>query len=402
MATTGTRQRKEKDTHYRLVIIGGGLMGSAIAYFLSADKAFSGSILVVEKDPSYGRCSSSLSAGGIRTQFSTPENVLISKFGAEFLKNARHYLSIEGEEIDLSFKERGYLFLATERGWSTLQANAALQNSLGARIDLLAPSQLRRLFPDLRVTDLAGGALGRENEGWLDAYSLLMAFRRKALRCSVQYRNAGVTGLTQAHQRITGLYINGSEYITCDAVVNAAGPAAAHIARMAGVELPVQSRKRQVFVVACPKAVRLPMVIDPSGVYIREEGHAYLCGTSPPPDRDPESFDFSVEEELFYDTIWPLLAHRIPAFENLRLESSWAGHYAYNTLDQNAVLGAHPRIGNFYFCNGFSGHGLQQSPAVGRALAELITYGKYQSLDLTQFGFDRFAENRLIVEKNVV
>ena len=144
------------------------------------------------------------------------------------------------------------------------------------------------------------------------------------------------------------------------------------------------------------------MVIDPSGVYFRPEGDGFLCGVSPPPDQDPDTWDLEVDYHLFHEVVWPTLAKRVPAFDSLRLGTSWAGHYAYNSHDQNAVLGPHPRLKNFFFANGFSGHGLQHSPGIGRALSELLLFGEYRTLDLSRFGFQRFAEGSFIREENVV
>ena len=144
------------------------------------------------------------------------------------------------------------------------------------------------------------------------------------------------------------------------------------------------------------------MVIDPGGAYFRPEGQGFITGIAPPPDQDPECFDFDVQHALFEDVLWPLLARRVPAFEALRCVRGWAGHYDMNLFDQNAILGPHPDLGNLYFANGFSGHGLQQAPAVGRALAERIAHGRYRTLDLGRLGWGRILEGRPLVERNVV
>ena len=167
--------------------------------------------------------------------------------------------------------------------------------------------------------------------------------------------------------------------------------------------LPVQSRKRCVFPFHSPEpAPRCPLVIDTNGVYFRPEGTGFLCGVALPEDQDPECFDFEVQHALFESVLWPALAHRVPGFEAARVGKAWAGHYDVNTLDHNLILGAHPDVDNLLFANGFSGHGLQQSPAVGRALAELVVAGRFETLDLSAFGWQRVLEGRPMREINVV
>lgn len=393
---------------YDVVIVGGGVIGSSVAYFLAALEDFGGTCLVVERDPTYARSSTSLSVGGIRQQFSTPENILMSRFSADFVRSASKLLAVGADAPDLSFVEAGYLFLATARGLPVLRRNHELQMSLGAEVVLLSPAQLTDRFPWLDASDLAAGSLGLRGEGWLDPYSLLMAFRKKAHSLGIEYITARVAGLGMGQNGVAGVELTTGTgppaTVSCGAVVNAAGPAAAHVAAMAGIpDLPVRSRKRFVYRFRCPDVVApCPLTIDPSGVYFRPEGPEFLCGVSPPADQDPDSEDLELDTALFHDVVWPVLARRVPAFDRVRLGPSWAGHYAYNVRDQNAVLGPHPRVRNFYFANGFSGHGLQQSPAVGRALAELLTWGEYRSLDLSRFSFGRFETGALCREENVV
>ncbi|HUL06368.1 MAG TPA: FAD-binding oxidoreductase [Candidatus Acidoferrum sp.] len=386
-----------------VLIVGGGVIGSAIAYFLAGRTDFKGSIVVVEKDATYETAATPRSAGGVRQQFSTPENIQMSMFGAAFIKSAGEHLKVEGEVVDLPFTEWGYLFLATATGLETLRTNHTAQTALGARVALLTPSELKARFPWLRVDDLAGGCFGLANEGWTDPYGLLQAFRRKARALGATYVSDEVIGLERAGSRIVSASLRAGGRVACGAVVNAAGYHAREIAAMIGTGLPVRPRKRIVYVFDCrDKPERAPLTIDPTGVWCRPEGAHFIGGISPPEAEDPDSTDFEIEYGLYEDVVWPTLAHRIPAFEAIKLVRAWVGHYDYNTLDQNAILGPHPEIGNFYFANGFSGHGLQQSPAVGRAIAECIAYGGYRSLDLRRFGFERVLNNRPILELNVV
>jgi FAD-dependent oxidoreductase domain-containing protein 1 len=386
-----------------VAIVGGGVVGSAIAYFLLGPMGFPGRVIVVEKDPTYAAAATSRSAGGIRQQFSTPENIAMSSFGASFVKHVGDYLSVEGEAPSIPFTEWGYLFLATPAGLAILQANHRTQRGLGADIALLGPDALKARFPWLKTDDLAAGTLGLSNEGWIDPYSLLQAFRRKARALGAVYLTDEAASIERRGNRIEALTLAQGGRIACGSLVDSAGYHAHEVAAMAGIELPIRPRKRFVFVFDCKEPVeRAPLLIDPSGVYFRPEGANFIGGVSPPEDQDPDCFDFEIDYRLFEDVVWPALAERVPAFEAIKLIRAWAGHYDYNTLDQNAILGPHPEIRNFYFANGFSGHGLQQSPAVGRATAELITHGAYRSIDLTRFGYERVLRGEPIVELNVV
>lgn len=388
---------------YDVVIVGGAVIGSAIAYFLAGPIGFKGSVLVVERDPTYAEAATPRSAGGIRQQFSTAENIRMSMFGAEFVRNVADHLSVEGERAELPFVQNGYLFLASEAGLKVLRENHLLQTELGADIAFLDSAALTARFPWLNVDDLAAGTLGRSNEGWTDPYGLLQAFRRKARALGVTYVKDEVVGLRRDGARIGTVRLAEGGEIACGTVVDAAGLRAHEVAAMAGLDLPVRPRKRFVFVFDCRAPIeKAPLLIDPSGVYFRPEGASYICGVSPPEDADPDCLDFEIDYSLFEDTIWPTLAQRVPAFEAIKLARAWAGHYDYNTLDQNAILGPHPELANFHVAAGFSGHGLQQSPAVGRAIAELIAHGAYRSIDLSRFGWERVLRNEPLFERNVV
>jgi glycine/D-amino acid oxidase-like deaminating enzyme len=388
---------------YDVVIVGGAAVGSAAAYFLSAHPQFQGRLLVLEQDFSYQRCATSLSVASVRHQFSTPENIRMSMFGSEFIARLGEHLAVAGEVPDVAWREAGYLFLATAAGLAQLQANHHTQRELGAMVQLLDPVALRRRFPWLRCDDLAGASLGLRGEGWLDAYALLMALRRKAQSLGAEYRQARVVQLLRSGRQVQGVVLDDGTRIGCGSLINAAGSGAAALARSAGIELPVQSRKRCVFHVHSPALTPgCPLVIDPSGVYFRPEGPGWLCGVAPPEQEDPPCDDFEVQHALFDERIWPVLAARVEGFEALRVMRAWAGHYDVNLLDHNMILGAHPDIDNLLFANGFSGHGLQHSPAVGRALSELVVHGGFRSLDLSRLGWARVLQNRPLHELNVV
>ncbi len=389
--------------HYDVAIAGGGVMGCAVAYFLASDPDFDGTVLVVERDPSYEACATTRSWGGIRQQFSTPENVEMSLFAGRFVQQVHELLAVNGETPDLSFKQQGYLFLATDTGLPVLQENCALQRQLGGTTELMDRDRLAARFPWLNLEGLAAGAFGPANEGWIDPAALLHGFRKKARALGVQFVTDDVVGGTVEESRVTEVRLAERGPVPCGFMVNAAGPQAGRLAALFGIDLPVRPRKRMSFVFDCKEnLLTAPLTIDVTGVAFRPEGQQYIAIVSPPEDQDPDSNDLDEDYTPFEEVIWPTLAHRVPAFEAIKLAGAWAGHYDFNTFDHNAVIGPHPEIENFLFCNGFSGHGVQQSPAAGRGVAELIAHGRFHTIDLARFGFERIPAGNKIIEKNVV
>jgi FAD-dependent oxidoreductase domain-containing protein 1 len=390
--------------HADVVIVGGAIIGSAVATFLASRADFDGRIVVVERDPSFRTSSTTLSAASIRLQFSTPLNIEISRFGIDLIKHPERYLAVDGEAPEVDFVENGYLFLATEAGLSTLRHNHAIQRSLDVQVRLLDPAELGSRFDWMRTDDLAGASLGLADEGWFDAHALLQGFRRKARSLGVEERVGEVVALDRDGDRVCAVHLANGSIIDADWVVDAAGPRAADVAALAGVELPVRPRTRHVYHFEAPISLgAAPLTIDPSGVYLRPEGAAYIAGFSPRDgEADPDTLDLEADRSRFESLVWPALAHRVPAFDRLRLLDTWAGHYEVNTLDANAIIGPHPVVRNLLFANGFSGHGLQQAPAVGRGLAEWMSTGRYETLDLRPLGYERIVHGTPIQELNVV
>ncbi|XP_061104210.1 FAD-dependent oxidoreductase domain-containing protein 1 isoform X1 [Conger conger] len=421
-----------------ILIVGGGVVGWSIAYWLKKKERIREGVrvLVVEKDPTYSQASTVLSAGGIRQQFSLPENIHLSLSSAEFMRNINENLSVLNDDpVDLQFNHSGYLFLASEKGAEAMEENYNTQRYAGAKVTLLSPTQLKEKFPWINTEGVALASYGLENEGWFDPWTLLNAFRRKAMSMGVFQCFGEVTGFrytTRAMvtkdgevvdiKRIRHVNIgmpNSLEYqpVECSIVVNAAGANSGRVAQMAGIgsgpedtansiSVPVEPRKRFIYVFNCPEGPGLdtPFAVDYSGFYFRREGLGgnYITGMSPEEEEEPETTNLEVDHEFFQEKIWPHLANRVPAFEKLKVTSAWAGFYDYNTFDQNGILGLHPLVNNMYFATGFSGHGLQQSPAVGRAIAELILDGKFKTLDLTGLGFQRIFFNQPALERNIV
>lgn len=389
---------------YDVVIVGGAVVGSATAYFLAGPCGMDPKrIAVVERDPTYGEAATPRSLGGIRQQFSTPENIAMSRFGMQFVKSIGEHLTVDGETPDVNLREQGYLFLATADGVDVLKANHATQRALDADVELLDPAGLQARFPWLNTDGVALGSFGRSGEGWIDPYALLQAFRRKARSLGVAYLHDEVVALERRSGRIESATLKSGRQVACGTMVNAAGTRAHLLAGLAGLDIPIRPRKRLIYVFDCKDPPpRAPLLIDATGVFVRPEGTGFVCGVSPPEDADPDCLDFEVDYRLFEEVVWPTLANRVPAFEAIKLTRAWAGQYDYNTIDQNVIIGPHGDCGNFLLANGFSGHGLQQSPAAGRALAELITTGGFRSIDLTAFSHRRIRENRPIRELNVV
>ena len=387
---------------YRVVIIGGGVIGSSIACHLAM--AGESSVLVVERDPTYQRASSALSASSIRQQFSTPLCIRMSQFGFEFMRNVSEHLGVNGEPVALSLTERGYLYLAASAAQSSrLDSVVAIQQKYDVPVVALDRQQLAGRFTWLNTDDLELGALGTAGEGWFDGYSLLQAFRNKARTLGVTYLTGDVVGLERTGSRIHGVKLAGGASFAADVVVNAGGPHSAHIAKWAGFELPVEPQRRCIFAFSCPTDLsHMPLVIDPTGVFVRPENRVFIAGGPATPLSGADPLALEVDYEQFNDLIWPSLAHRIPAFESIRMTSAWAGHYEMNTFDHNALIGWTPGATGLMLATGFSGHGMQHSPAAGRGVAELITAGRFTTLDLSEFSPERIAQRRPIVELNVI
>ncbi len=386
---------------YDIVIIGGAIVGSALAYSLRKE-GFGGSVALVERDSQFAHAATTLSMASIRQQFSIPENIRLSQFTLGLFRRLREEF---GAEADIGFREGGYLILSGEEGLPILKANHAAQIAEGADIVLEDATALARRFPWLSTEGISAGAYGRSGEGWFDAHAMLGLFRKALRTMNVDLLAASVTGIARAGSRVGGVTLDNGEVLEAGTIVNAAGPNAGKVAAMAGLDLPVEPRKRTVFVFeARDRFQDMPLLVDPSGIYVRPEGSVYLTGGAETEEGEQaaDPADFEPRWDLFEEAIWPVLATRIPAFEAIKMTRAWAGHYDYNTLDQNAVIGPHPQVKNFIFANGFSGHGLQQAPAVGKALAEFLIHGGYRTIDCSAFGYERVAEGRPFRELNVI
>ncbi|XP_071068505.1 FAD-dependent oxidoreductase domain-containing protein 1 isoform X3 [Dasypus novemcinctus] len=532
-----------------VVIVGGGVLGLSVAYWLKRLEKRQGAIrvLVVERDHTYSQASTGLSVGGIRQQFSLPENIQLSLFSVNFLRNINEYLAVsDAPPLDLQFNPSGYLLLASENDAAVMESNVKMQRQEGAKVCLMSPEQLRNKFPWINTEGVALASYGLEDEGWFDPWCLLQGLRQKVRSMGVLFCQGEVTRECEAlcpwsvflfqpgqgadlecillshsvnsawgekafsprsmsghpasflppsgpppqflfcpkrskiipltpsvwclweapilpavpmnppHLPLPGRrayffplltgFVSSSTCMTntsgeevslkriyevhvkmdhsleyqpveCAIVINAAGAWSGQVAELAGIghgppdtlqgtRLPVEPRKRYVYLWHCPQGPGLetPLVVDTSGAYFRREGlgNNYLGSRSPTEEEEPDPGNLEVDHAFFQDKVWPLLAQRVPAFETLKVRSAWAGYYDYNTFDQNGVVGPHPLVVNMYFATGFSGHGLQHAPAVGRAVAEMVLEGSFQTIDLSPFLFSRFYLSEKTEEGNII
>ncbi len=392
---------------YDVVIVGGAMFGSSVAWFLASNPDFDGSILVVEKDHSYEFSSTAHTNSCMRQQFSREINVRVSQFAAEFVKNFQDYMDNDPRVPEIPFQSYGYMYLADNEDFAeVLRQSQQVQQQCGAGTKIMSAAQIKADYPFYNVDDIVAGSHNLIDEGYFDGNTLFDWWKRSAREHGAEYLDNEVVSmnLNAAGTKVESVRLKTGEVIACGQVVNASGPRAVLTSRMAGIELPVEPRKRYTFIFDAqhPLDRDLPLTIDPSGIHVRTDGTYYLAGC--PPDVDPavDYDDFEQDHSIWDEKVWPIIAHRIPQFEAIKLINSWAGHYAFNTFDQNAILGPHHKVENFIFVNGFSGHGFQQSPAMGRGTAELIAYGEYRSLDLSPFNFERIVNNQPFVEKAVI
>jgi glycine/D-amino acid oxidase-like deaminating enzyme len=393
---------------YDVIIIGGAIMGASTAWFLSDNKDFNGSVLVVERDMTFENCSTTHTNSCMRQQFSAELNVRISQFAADFVKNIRSYMGGDERIPELSIRSFGYMYFADNDGFAdVLRESQQVQLAAGAATQLMTPKEIKAAYPFYNVDDIVLGSINLVDEGYWDGGAVNDWWRRQSRERGVEWVQNEVVAITRnaAGTQVESVTLASGEVVACGQVVNASGPRAARTAQMAGIDVPVEPRKRYswIFKAEQPLDQDLPLTIDPSGVHVRENGGGtYQCGGHSDHDPAVEFDDYAMDHSMWESHVWPILATRIPQFEAIKVQSEWGGHYAMNTFDHNAIMGPHTELSNFIFLNGFSGHGLQQSPAMGRGTAEWLTYGEYRALDLSPFHFERIPANRPIIEKAII
>jgi glycine/D-amino acid oxidase-like deaminating enzyme len=390
----------KSDSAYDVIITGGGIMGSATAYYLTR-LALGLKVAVIERDPSYARASTTLSMSNVRIQFSLKENIQISQYAFRVLEAFEEEMAVEDRRPRIYFHRDGNLFLVGEHNLQAARRAYDLQLSLGCRVQWWSPEQIKARYPLYDPAGIVAGTFGLD-DGHFDAYAALMAYKAKARSLGAHYLTGEVVRIRTAAGRTTGVELSSGEALAAGCVVNCGGAWAAQLAATAGVKLPVIPVKRQVF--ALDPAVKpdgpLPLTVLLSGLYFRTEtGGLILLGKSM--EDDPVGFDFRWDDQRFMEILWPELAEFVPAWDRLKLVRGWAGLYDVNTLDHNAIIGESPEVRGLYLATGFSGHGLQQGPAVGRYLAERITR-QTVSLDLSIFSPRRILENMPLSEGGIV
>ena len=404
----GQMDSKPTQSSYDIVIVGGAIMGSSTAWFLTDNKDFNGSVLVVERDPSYENCSTAHTNSCMRQQYSTELNVRISQFAADFVKNIRQRMGNDERVPELSIHSFGYMYLAdNEQFADVLRENQKVQLGAGAATQLMTAEEIKTNYPFYNVDDIVLGSINKVDEGYWDGATVFEWWRRQARERGVEYIANEVVSMTKnaSGTKVESVTLKSGEVISCGTVVNASGPRASRTSEMAGITLPVEPRKRFSWIFKAEKPLDrdLPLTIDPSGVHVRENGSGtYQCGGHADIDPAVDYNDFAMDQTLWENHIWPVIATRIPQFESVRLTNEWGGQYSMNTFDHNAIMGPHTVVENFVFLNGFSGHGLQQSPAMGRGTAEYLTYGEYRSLDMSLFNYERIETNSPIIEKAII
>jgi FAD-dependent oxidoreductase domain-containing protein 1 len=384
-----------------VLIIGGGVVGQAVAYHLLTREPGL-DVVVLERDPMYRQASSGLSVGGIRQQFGTAVNVLLTRDSVRFYAEAAQHLGVDGEPVDLGYRQNGYLFLATAATLPLFERRVALAASFGVPARLISPAAAAELVPGLAVDDLAGAAYC-PTDGYLDPHSVLTAFRRAARALGARWLEDEALRIATADGRTNGVVTARHGHIAAGQVVVAAGAWTRPLLAPTGLDLPIRPLRRQVYLVhpRHPLPDNIPLTIDPTGVHFRPETGGRLIVAGPVPSDGPER-PLDWDREAFTDHIWAPLAARVPALADLRLEAGWAGYYDENTADHNAVVGRHPEIPNLFVIAGFSGHGLMQCPAAARGLVELMLDGRYRAIDLSPLAPDRFERGALVLEEAVI
>lgn len=384
----------------RVVIIGGAMIGSSSAWWLARAQA---DVTVIEQDPSYQHAATSHTHSCLRQQFGSKINIQLSQFTASFIQNIKTWMGADAPAIAL--QPFGYMYLAqTAAQEHALRDAQHLQESLGAATRLLSPAEIADAYPFYDLTDIRLGSHNTQNEGYFDGATLFDFFRSEARKAGVRFLQAKAQQINTAGDKVTGVTLDSGETLPADFVVNATGTRANALLRPLGLSLPISPRKRLSYLIkaAHPLDRPLPLTIDPTGVHMRSDGAHYLVGCAPDDDTAVEPDDFEMDHDLWMNKVWPAIATRIPAFEQVKVIREWVGHYDFNELDQNAIVGPHPQLENLILANGFSGHGLQQSPGIGRGIAEWIIHQEWQTLDLSPLSMQRIIENRPLIERNVI
>lgn len=383
-----------------VVIIGGSVVGLSAAWHLRQD-GFTGRIVVVERDSSYARASAFLAMGGIRQQFCTPVTVQMVQYSLTLWKSFDERFAVSGHQPRAWFRQRGYLFLADAARAAALMTRFEAQRRAGAHVQMVTPDEIRALLPDVRLDDIVFGVLGPE-DGYAAPREVLRGFRAGAEAAGVELLQDEVTGVTVTAGAVRGVELRSGRRLEAPVVVSAAGAWTGAIARMAGLDVPVQPMRQMLFRATLPKhwPYRFPMVIDPGGMHWRHDDPV----TAGDPDRiivaftrwdEPYGENFDAKPERWDQEYFPALVHRLPELRDVTNVEGWSGMYEM-TPDHNPVLGEHPDVSGLIFAGGFSGHGLMMSPATGKIVSEMVRTGRSTTFDVSMFAPDRFSRGALV------
>lgn len=383
-----------------VAIIGGGAIGAAVAYYLkSMDPNVS--VTVIERDPTYAIASTPRASGGVRRLFSLPENIALSNYSIPFFETFADTMAVNGQRAEIGFKKGGYIFIVPPSSIDMLKANYDTELSMGCNVVWLTPDEIKHKFPSMYVGDL-GAAVHSPDDGWLDPYAVLMGFRKKAQSLGAVFLAEDVTGMERQGARVTAALTATGQRIEAETFVNAAGAWAKEICTMLGFKVPIEPLRRFEHYFECEEEIEpLPYLKDPERLAFRPEGKGYSGGV--PTLAEPRAYNMEPDHDYFENVVWPALAHRFPKFERTKCKSTLPGLYDQNDLDGNVIIGpGADGLGNFHMLAGFSGHGLMHAPGCGLAMAELILKGRYETMDLTRFGWQRVASNAPLPERGII
>ncbi|MBH68541.1 MAG: FAD-dependent oxidoreductase [Rhodospirillaceae bacterium] len=385
---------------YDVVIIGGGIIGSSIAYHL-LNGGKTANIAVLERDNTYEKAATPRGSGGIRQLFSLPENIEMGKYGLHFYRSFDEKMSINAKPASISFRKQGYLFVSDGGKAKTMEANFCKQKKLGVEAELLDKSQLNSLFPSVYNKDVSL-AVYSPHDAWIDAYAALQGFRKKSSDLGAHFLQEDVRSAILSGGSITKLICASGKTIQSDTFVLAAGAWSKEIGTFLNLTLPIEPMSRETHFFRCKDDLEpLPFIKTETDLAFRPEGNGYTGGI---PNWNVEAgWNWELSPSCFQNSVWPALAHRVPAMKTLRLERSWRGHYARNTLDYNAIIGrwiTEPK--NLIIATGFSGHGIMHAPATGRAVSELLLNGRFQTINLERFGTERLIHNTPYKELGII
>ncbi len=380
-----------------IIIIGGSIMGSSIAYHL-AMTGRAGDICVIEPDPSYEWAAAPRSSGGVRLMHGLPENIEMSRYGRDVYKDFARLMDVDDLPGGFDFLEQGYLYLvAGTEDVAIAEGNWRIQTSLGVPNDFIDRNELAKRFPSMNVTDI-DAAIHAPQDGFIDPNAAVLGFRRKAISLGVEYIQDKVVDIEVSGGLARQVVLGSGDRVAGDIIVNVAGAWGPEICAMVGMSVPVEPLSRNTFYFEIRGQVEtMPLTKDPSGVSFRQEGAGFTVGQTDI--NVPFGFNWDVHDDLFETVFWPALAHRVPAFEALQVKRGWAGHYAYNRMDGNTIIGKWiGGLDNFYVATGFTGAGLQKGPAIGRAMTELLLDGGYQTIDLSRMSYQRVIDDEPLLE----